>query len=297
MDAIVKPNQTLSALQCGRYRLPVADASHRPLVMGILNVTPDSFSDGGRHASLELAITHVENMIAEGVDLIDIGGESTRPGAPAVSVEEELRRVMPVIFALRDCGRPLSVDTRRLAVMRAAIDAGVDMINDIDAFRSEGALSLLSDSDCALCIMHMQGQPQSMQQAPHYDDVVAEVRAFLAERIDAALKAGIARQRLCIDPGFGFGKTLDHNLTLLQHIGSMQTALNVPLLAGLSRKSMIGQITGQPIEKRMAGSLAAALLAVQQGAKIVRVHDVAETVDAMKVWHASTQTNCKNENP
>ena len=297
MDAIVKPNQTLSALQCGRYRLPVADASHRPLVMGILNVTPDSFSDGGRHASLELAITHAENMIADGVDLIDIGGESTRPGAPAVSVEEELRRVMPVIFALRDCGRPLSVDTRRLAVMRAAIDAGVDMINDIDAFRSEGALSLLSDSDSALCIMHMQGEPQSMQQAPHYEDVVAEVSAFLAERIEAALKAGIARQRLCIDPGFGFGKTLDHNLALLQHIGSMQTALNVPLLAGLSRKSMIGQLTGRPIEKRMAGSLAAALLAVQQGAKIVRVHDVAETVDAMKVWHASTQTNRKNENP
>jgi dihydropteroate synthase len=284
----------MTDLQCGRYRLTMKGENFRPLVMGVLNVTPDSFSDGGLHATLDLAITHAENMIAEGADIIDIGGESTRPGSPAVPEEEELRRVMPVIYALRDCGKPISLDTRRPMVMRAAIDAGIDMINDIEGFRSAGALSAVSDSDSALCIMHMQGDPQTMQQEPRYTDVVAEVSAFLEERIAAAKVAGIAANRLCIDPGFGFGKTLAHNLALLAQIGKIQTDLQMPLLAGLSRKSMIGQITGKPLEQRMVGSVAAALLAAINGARILRVHDVAETVDALKIWQAVEQTTQKN---
>ena len=283
----------MTDLQCGRYRLTMKGENFRPLVMGVLNVTPDSFSDGGLHATLDLAITHAENMIAEGADIIDIGGESTRPGSPAVPEEEELGRVMPVIYALRDCGKPISLDTRRPMVMRAAIDAGIDMINDIEGFRSAGALSAVSDSDCALCIMHMQGDPQTMQQEPRYADVVAEVSAFLEERIAAAKVVGIAANRLCIDPGFGFGKTLAHNLVLLAQIGKIQSDLQMPLLAGLSRKSMIGQITGKPLEQRMVGSVAAALLAAINGARILRVHDVAETVDALKIWQAVEQTTQK----
>ena len=274
-------------LLCGRYRLPVAGANFRPLVMGILNVTPDSFSDGGQFASLDLAITHAEQMIADGVDIIDIGGESTRPGAATVSVDEELRRIMPLVYALRDCGKPLSVDTRRPEVMREVIQAGVDMINDVEGFRAEGALRLLSESDCALCIMHMQGKPQTMQHTPHYDDVVAEVGEFLLERAAAAARVGIDRRRLCIDPGFGFGKNLSHNLTLLRQLGDVQATVGLPVLAGLSRKSMIGTLTGRPAEQRLAGSIGAALAAIVQGARIVRVHDVAETVDAIKVWHAA----------
>lgn len=274
-------------LQCGRYRLIIDGPSFRPLVMGVLNVTPDSFSDGGRFASLEAAITQAEQMIDAGVDIIDIGGESTRPGAPAVSVDEELRRIMPVIYALRDAGKPLSVDTRRTEVMREVIEAGADMINDINGFRAEGSLSLLRDSDCALCIMHMQGEPQTMQQDPQYEDVFAEVREFLARQCEQAIAAGISRQRLCIDPGFGFGKTLEHNLALLARLGELQSALGLPLLAGLSRKSMIGKLTGKPAPERTAGSVAAALFAVQQGTRIVRVHDVAETVDALRVWQAA----------
>ena len=273
-------------LLCGRYRLPIAGADYRPLVMGILNVTPDSFSDGGQFASLDLAMTHAEQMIADGVDIIDIGGESTRPGAAPVSVEEELRRIMPLVYALRDCGKPLSVDTRRPEVMREVIQAGVDMINDVEGFRAEGALRLVSESDCALCIMHMQGQPQTMQHTPHYDDVVSEVGEFLRERAATATAMGIDRRRLCIDPGFGFGKNLSHNLTLLRSLGDMQSVVGLPVLAGLSRKSMIGTLTGRPAEQRLAGSIGAALAAVMQGARIVRVHDVAETVDAIKVWQA-----------
>jgi len=256
-------------------------------VMGVLNLTPDSFSDGGRYASLDAAITQAEHMIEAGVDIIDIGGESTRPGSAPVPVDEELRRVMPAIYALRDCGKPLSIDTRRPEVMREAIAAGADMINDINGFRAEGSLRLLRDSDCALCIMHMQGEPRTMQHDPQYRDVVAEVGDFLAERVNAAREAGIAAQRLCIDPGFGFGKTLDHNLALLRQLGALQDRLQLPLLAGLSRKTMIGKLTGKPIEQRMAGSVAAALVAVKYGARIVRVHDVAETVDALKVWTAA----------
>ena len=273
-------------LQCGRYRLKISGPSFRPLVMGVLNVTPDSFSDGGRFSTLDAAITQAESMIESGVDIIDIGGESTRPGSTPLSIDEELRRVMPVIYALRDCGKPISVDTRRSEVMQEALLAGVDMINDITGFRDDESLSLLRDSDCALCIMHMQGDPQTMQQQPHYNQVVGEVIEFLALRADAAISDGIDSRRVCVDPGFGFGKTLEHNVELLAHLGQIQRELNLPVLAGLSRKSMIGQLTGKPIEQRMAGSIAAALSAIEQGARIVRVHDVAETVDAISVWQA-----------
>ena len=254
--------------------------------MGVLNVTPDSFSDGGRFSTLDAAITQAESMIESGVDIIDIGGESTRPGSTPLSIDEELRRVMPVIYALRDCGKPISVDTRRSEVMQEALLAGVDMINDITGFRDDESLSLLRDSDCALCIMHMQGDPQTMQQQPHYNQVVGEVIEFLTLRADAAISEGIDSRRVCVDPGFGFGKTLEHNVELLAHLGQIQRELNLPVLAGLSRKSMIGQLTGKPIEQRMAGSIAAALSAIEQGARIVRVHDVAETVDAISVWQA-----------
>lgn len=257
--------------------------------MGVLNVTPDSFSDGGRFASLELALSRAEQMIAEEVDIIDIGGESSRPGAPPLPVEEELRRVMPVLYALRDCGKPLSVDTFKPQVMREAVAAGADMINDILGFRTESAMSAVKDSDCALCIMHMQRDPQTMQLEPQYDDVVVEVTTFLRERIEAMKGFGISQSRLCVDPGFGFGKTIEHNLELLRNLRKMHSDLQLPVLAGLSRKSMIGTITGRGVDDRLAGSLAAALAAVMQGAQIVRVHDVAQTVDALKVWHLATQ--------
>ena len=200
-------NMPRKYLDCGRYRLPLPAAGERPLVMGILNVTPNSFSDGGHFYHLEAALSRAEQMIADGADLIDIGAESTRPGAPVVPVDEELRRLMPVLYALRDCGKPISIDTNKPEVMREVLAAGADMINDINAFQAPGALDLLADSDCGLCIMHMQGTPQTMQQAPAYEDVSAEVTHFLRSRVDAALAAGIARSRLCIDPGFGFGKT------------------------------------------------------------------------------------------
>lgn len=254
--------------------------------MGILNVTPDSFSDGGRHWSLEAALDRAEAMIAAGVDIIDIGGESTRPGAPVVPVEEELARVMPVLYALRDCGKPVSVDTYKPEVMREVLAAGADMINDINGFKAEGALTAVKESDAALCIMHMLRDPQTMQQRPEYTDVVQEVGAFLCERVAALKAAGIARERLCVDPGFGFGKTIEHNIALLQKLDDIGSATGLPVLAGLSRKSTIGALTGKPVEERTAGSVAAALAAVALGARIVRVHDVAETVDAMKVWAA-----------
>ena len=272
-------------LQCGRfsYRL-----EQRPLVMGILNVTPDSFSDGGRYGALEFAVSHAEDMVADGVDLIDIGGESTRPGAPGVPVEEELRRVMPAVYALQGLGRALSVDTCKPAVMREAIIAGADMINDINGFRAPGAIEAVRDSDCGLCVMHMQGTPQDMQAQPVYTDVVAEVIAFLAERVAALTDAGIERERICVDPGLGFGKTAPQNYALLQATGRIRDELGLPVLIGLSRKSMIGAITGRPVEERLPGSIAGALAAFAHGAKIVRVHDVAETVDALKVWRAAT---------
>lgn len=275
----------MKTIPFGRFNLPVHPAG--ALVMGILNVTPDSFSDGGQHAALEGAIAHAELMMEQGVDIIDIGGESTRPGSPPVPLAEELRRVMPVVYALRDCGAAISVDTYKPQVMREAIIAGVDMINDINGFRAEGAIEAVRDSDCALCIMHMRGEPATMQQQPEYTDVVREVLGFLGERIAALTGAGIARERLWIDPGFGFGKTVEHNYALIKATRRLVDELGVPLLAGLSRKSMVGAVTGKPVEQRMAGSLGGALAAVAHGAKIVRVHDVAETVDALKVWQAA----------
>ncbi|MES2070908.1 MAG: dihydropteroate synthase [Pseudomonadota bacterium] len=270
--------------QCGRYRFALQGPQFRPLVMGVLNLTPDSFSDGGQHQTLDSAITHAEQMIMDGVDIIDIGGESSRPGAPALPLDEELRRVMPVIYALRDCGKPLSIDTYKPEVMQEAILAGVDLINDINGFRDPRAVQLASQSDVALCVMHMQNTPSDMQLKPEYQDVNADVMAFLQDRINALTAAGVQRDRISIDPGFGFGKTLQHNVAMLKNISNFQQQLQLPVLAGLSRKSMIGAITGRAVEHRLAGSLGAALAAVAQGAKIVRVHDVAETVDALKVW-------------
>jgi len=274
--------------QCGRYRLPLQQGA-RPLVMGVLNATPDSFFDGGQYHALESALARAEQMIADGVDIIDIGGETTRPGAKVLPLEEELQRVMPLIYALRDCGKPISIDTYKPQVMHQALAAGADMINDVNGFRAEGAVAAVKDSDCGLCVMHMQNQPQNMQDNPQYTNTVAEVICFLAERVAALQAAGVSRSRICIDPGFGFGKTLPHNLALLRSIGAMQETLDLPLLAGMSRKSMLGAITGQPVEKRLAGSLAAALAATANGARILRVHDVAETIDALAVWQAATR--------
>ena len=273
--------------QCGRYRYSFRSNNTKPLVMGILNVTPDSFSDGGHFLDLDSALTRAEQMIEDGVDIIDIGGESSRPGSVVLPLEEELRRVMPVIFALRDCGKPLSIDTYKPEVMIEALLAGVDMINDIKGFRSEESVAAVKGADAALCVMHMQNQPVNMQQRPSYDDVSSEVIAFLRARAEALLATGIARQSLCIDPGFGFGKSLAHNITLFKDIARLETELDLPVLVGVSRKTMIGELTGRPTERRLAGSLAAALSAATLGAKIIRVHDVAETVDALKVWQAT----------
>lgn len=279
---------TTPYLQCGRYRLPVGP-DDRPLVMGVLNVTPDSFSDGGKFRNLDLALTHAEQMLADGVDIIDIGGESSRPGAEPLPLDEELRRVMPLVFALRDCGKPISVDTYKPEVMREALAAGADMINDISGFRAPGALSVVKESDCGLCIMHMQRDPATMQAQPHYQDVTREVGEFLQERAAGLLAAGVERNRICIDPGFGFGKNLEHNLDLLRDIDTLLAETGLPVLVGMSRKSMIGAITGKPIEQRLAGSIAAHLVAAENGARILRVHDVAETVDAIRVWNAVRQ--------
>jgi len=275
-------------LQCGRYDLPLANDGSRPLVMGILNVTPDSFSDGGRFDQLESALGHAEQMIGDGVDIIDIGAESTRPGVAALPVEEEIRRLLPVLYALRDCGKPISVDTRNPLVMREALMAGADMINDVNGFRSAQSVEAVAGSDCGLCVMHMQNRPENMQLDPHYEDVVAEVTAFLAQAAHRLSAAGVERARICVDPGFGFGKNLEHNLALMKNLLAMKEALQLPMLVGVSRKSMIGQITGKPVAERMAGSLAAALAAADRGADIIRVHDVAATVDALKVRRALT---------
>ena len=256
----------------------------RPLVMGIVNVTPDSFSDGGRFQAPNAAIAHAERLAGEGADILDLGGESTRPGARPVSLQEELDRVMPVLEGIRGLGVPVSVDTMKPALMRAAIAGGAAMINDVYGFRAPGAWAAVRDSDCALCVMHMQGEPRTMQDAPHYDDVVAEVEAFLAGRLAEAGAAGIARERLWLDPGFGFGKGLEHNLALMRALPRL--ARLAPVLVGLSRKRMIGALTGRDLPDRLAGSVAAALRAVDNGAAIVRVHDVRETVDALKVWLA-----------
>ncbi|HEU0187459.1 MAG TPA: dihydropteroate synthase, partial [Gallionellaceae bacterium] len=248
-------------LHCGKYPLSL----DRPLVMGIVNVTPDSFSDGGRHLLRDAAVAHARQLLAEGADILDIGGESTRPGAQPVSVQDELARVLPVIEALCRDKVPLSIDTWKPEVMKQALAAGASMVNDINALQAEGALQAVAAGNCAVCLMHMQGQPQTMQQAPQYGDVVDEVVTFLQQRIAALEAAGIARDRMVVDPGFGFGKTLAHNLDLLRHL-QVFAGLGVPVLAGLSRKSMLGAITGQPVEQRVYASVAAALLAVQRGA-------------------------------
>jgi len=251
--------------------------------MGVVNVTPDSFSDGGVYYARDAAIAHARRLAEDGADIIDIGGESTRPGSAPVSEEEERGRILPVLEALGELC--VSVDTRRPAVMRAALAAGASMINDVQALQAPGALDAVRDSQCAVCLMHMQGEPATMQREPHYDDVVAEVKAFLRQRLAAAEAAGIARERIVIDPGFGFGKTAAHNLTLLRRLDELGE-LGVPLLAGLSRKSTIGKITGRPAGERLAGSVAMALIAAQRGATILRVHDVKETRDVIALWQA-----------
>lgn len=273
--------------------VPTLDCAGRVLkldrtrVMGIVNVTPDSFSDGGDHASTDAAVAHALKLAEAGADLLDIGGESTRPGAQEVSLEEELRRVVPVIERLaRQTGLPISVDTCKPEVMRAAVQAGAGMINDVCALRREGALDTAAALGVPVVLMHMLGEPRSMQEDPRYDDVVAQVHRFLAERIFAAELAGIPKKHLVADPGFGFGKTTAHNLELLAGLERL-AELGVPVLAGLSRKRSIGELTGRAVPgERVAGSVAAHLLAAQRGARIVRVHDVAATVDALKVWEA-----------
>ena len=268
-------------LRCGRFTFDLA----RPLVMGILNVTPDSFSDGGRYLDRERALAHARQMRDDGADLIDIGGESSRPGALPVAEEDELARVMPLVAALATEGIAIAVDTRKPVVMREAVAAGAAMINDIAALTAPGAIEACAGVDVGVCLMHMQREPQTMQAAPSYDDVVVEVRDFLAARAAACVDAGIARERIALDPGFGFGKTLAHNLTLLRSLGTLK-ATGYPVVAGLSRKGSLGEITGRSVDERMPASLAAALCAVLHGAAIVRVHDVRATVDALKVWAA-----------
>ena len=259
----------------------------RPQVMGIVNVTPDSFSDGGAHDTTDAAVAHALRLVEEGADVLDIGGESTRPGAAEVEVEEELRRVVPVIERLAaQVAVPISIDTSKPEVMRAAVQAGAGMINDVCGLRREGALDAAAALGVPVVLMHMQGEPRSMQAAPQYDDVVGEVHRFLAERIFAAEMAGIPKQRIVVDPGFGFGKDTAHNLQLLAQFERF-AELGVPVLAGLSRKRSIGELTGRDVPAdRVAGSVAAHLIAAQRGAAIVRVHDVAATVDALKVWNA-----------
>ena len=253
--------------------------------MGVVNVTPDSFSDGGSFLAPEAAVAHARRLVEEGADILDIGGESSRPGALPVSEQEELGRILPVLHGSKDLRVPVSVDTRRPAVMKAALEAGASMINDIEALTAPGALEAVAKSGCAVCLMHKKGEPATMQQAPQYEDVVAEVFAFLQDRIFACEKAGLSRDRVVVDPGFGFGKTVEHNLTLLRGLSRFE-ALGVPVLAGLSRKSTLGKLTGRPAGERLAGSLAMALLALQGGATILRVHDVKETKDVMAVWQA-----------
>ena len=274
----------MSRFICGRYTLDLS----RPLVMGILNVTPDSFSDGGRHDTVAQAVAHAQALIADGADILDIGGESTRPGAPFVSPEEELRRVLPVLRELVHLNVPVSLDTRRTSVMQAALTEGlVDLINDVSALEDDGALPLLAAANVGICLMHKQGNPDTMQQQPSYISVVDEVGSYLARRVQLCLAAGIDQDRLLADPGFGFGKTLEHNLALLRALPQLEQQAGVPLLVGLSRKSMLGAITGESqADQRLGASIAAAVLSAQQGARVIRVHDVKETVQALQVLRA-----------
>lgn len=268
-------------LLCGRFKLTL----ERPLIMGIVNVTPDSFSTNSSDFSIDAAVKLAFRLIDDGADMLDIGGESTRPGAEPVPLAEELDRVIPVLQALQGCGVPLSVDTFKPDVMHAALDVGVDMINDITAFRDPRSLDLMVSSQCGVCVMHMQGEPRTMQDAPHYDDVAIDVREFLTKRCMALIQAGVQTERIVIDPGFGFGKTAAQNYDLLRRLPEARVD-NLPWLLGLSRKSMIGYVTGRPAQQRVPGSIAAALAGIARGARIVRVHDVQETRDAIDVWQA-----------
>jgi dihydropteroate synthase len=268
-------------LRCGRFVLPL----DRPLVMGVVNVTPDSFSDGGRFLNPEAAASHARRLVEEGAELIDIGGESTRPGAAPVSEQDELERILPVLEKLSDLGTPVSIDTRRPGVMKAALAAGASMINDVRALAEPYAHEAVATTGCAVCLMHMKGDPRTMQHSPHYDDVAREVKGFLKEAVRKAMFAGIGKDRIIVDPGIGFGKTAAHNVELLRRLPELKE-LGVPVLVGVSRKSLIGAVTGRPVEERLAGSLAMALLALLGGATILRVHDVKETKDVIAVWEA-----------
>ena len=268
-------------LRAGKFSLTL----DRPHVMGIVNVTPDSFSDGGKFLARDVAIAHARRLIEAGADIVDIGGESTRPGAATTSLQEELDRVMPVLAAIIGDGVPVSVDTQKPAMMIAAIKAGAAMINDVNALQTVGAIDACAASTVAVCLMHKQGSPATMQQAPAYQDVVAEVATFLAARSGACVNAGIERERIVIDPGFGFGKSVEHNFMLLRKLDSV-AALGFPVLAGFSRKASLGIVTGREADDRLAASIAAAVLCAQNGATILRVHDVRETVDAIKVLMA-----------
>ena len=271
--------------RCGRFLFDFAKRS-RPVVMGILNATPDSFSDGGKFRTAQDAIAQAELMIKGGADLIDIGGESTRPGAQPVELQEELDRVLPVIEGLKDCGVPLSIDTYKAETMRQALRAGVDCVNDIWALRQEGAVDAVFESkDCGIVLMHMQRDPQTMQFNPEYHDVLAQVMQFLKEHAELLTAKGVEKNRIAIDPGFGFGKSLEHNLSMLKHFDQF-SQLGYSVLAGISRKSMLGKLTGKDTHERLAPSVAAAIMAADRGARIVRVHDVLETVDALKLWEA-----------
>lgn len=273
----------LQRWQAGRFLIEL----DRPQVMGIVNVTPDSFSDGGRFATQASAARHCEQLVREGADLLDIGGESSRPGADPLPLDEEIARVLPVVEAALTLGVPVSVDTYKPELMRRVLDHGADIVNDIHALTRPGAVeALASHCSAGVCLMHMQGAPSTMQARPVYDDVVEEVRAYLRERCDVLREAGITPDRIALDPGIGFGKTVEHNLALLRRQAELLD-LGRPLLLGWSRKSTLGSVTGRPVEDRLAASLAAALAAIQRGARIVRVHDVAATVDALKVWHAA----------
>jgi dihydropteroate synthase len=267
---------------CGRFEFDL----ERPLVMGIVNVTPDSFSDGGDHFDADSAIAHARLLISEGAQILDIGGESTRPGAAEVSAADELARILPVIEGLRECGTPLSIDTSKAEVMRAVLDAGVDMINDVYGFRQPGTIEAVAQTRCGVCVMHMKGEPRTMQQAPEYADLIGEIALFLGARAQKLRAAWVDPRRIVLDPGFGFGKTADQNYQLLRRLSSLRVS-SYPLLVGLSRKSMLGDATGKPVGDRLPASLAGALACIARGASIVRVHDVAATVDALKVWQAA----------
>ncbi|ATC94026.1 dihydropteroate synthase [Pseudoalteromonas tunicata] len=276
----------MSLLQLKNGR--VLDLS-QPHIMGILNTTPDSFSDGGQHNTFDNAVIKAKQMLAEGATIIDIGGESTRPNAPDVALEEELQRTIPVIKALRaqsDC--IISIDTSKAQVMAQAIASGADIINDVRALQEPGALEIAAAANVPVCLMHMQGQPRTMQANPYYENLIEDIQAFFQQRIDACQQAGIKLENIILDPGFGFGKTLNHNYELLKRLDEFNL-LGCEVLAGLSRKSMIGNLLNKPTEQRLAGSLAGALIAMQKGAKIIRVHDVAQTVDVLKVWQATEQ--------